>query len=168
MDSKGRIVVPAGFRETLRAGDPVYRADAPVRLILNFGDHLLDRGPESGQPQPAGCLRIFTYDGYTDVEATIAAHPIGSTERRVLQYLYMSQREEMEVDKEGRIILGAELRRRLGLDEGEVRMLGMGDYLELWSEARFAARMGAEVEDVLLNLPAGMDPLSLPVKPRGG
>jgi len=163
MDSKGRIVVPAGFRETLRAADDRWTLDRPQRLILNYGDHLRDRDPETGRLGEAGCLRIYTVTGYTEIEAQIARHPIGSQERRMLQLFYMSQREEMETDREGRIILGADLRRRLGLDEGEVRMVGLGDYLELWSEARYAAHIGAQVEDFLAALPRGADPLSLPV-----
>jgi DNA-binding transcriptional regulator/RsmH inhibitor MraZ len=80
----------------------------------------------------------------------------------------MTQREEMEIDKEGRIILGADLRRMLGLDEGEVKLLGMSDYLELWALDRFETGVGADVEDFLDNLAPGEDPLALPIAPRGG
>jgi MraZ protein len=149
MDGKGRLIIPAQFRDALRGGDPGSRGFDQTRMIVNYGDHL------------QGHIRIYSIEGFAAVDAMIKALPAASTLRRNLSYIYLTQSEPFAADKEGRIILGADLRAKLGFDEGEVRFLGLGDHIEAWNEAVFQAGKGAEVAAWLATMPAGVDPLSL-------
>lgn len=155
MDGKGRLVIPAGFRDALRDGDPAGREVELTRMVINYGKHL------------NGHLRIYSIQSFKAVEALIEAQPLGSDNRRNLSYLYLTQKEVMQADKEGRIILTADLRAKLGIEEGDVRLMGLGDYIELWSDAAFAATRGQQIDAWLAALPVGMDPLALASRPAG-
>jgi len=155
MDGKGRLVIPAAFRDALRDGDPAGRDCDLTRMVVHYGAHL------------KGHLRIYSIESFRQVEAMIDALPMGSTERRNLSYLYLTQKDVMQADKEGRIILTADLRAKLGMDEGEVRLMGLGAHIEVWNDAAFAATRGKEIDDWLAALPAGMDPLALATRPAG-
>ncbi len=149
MDGKGRLVIPAGFRDALRDGDPAGRSVDLTRMVVSYGDHL------------KGHLRIYSMESFEGVKAMIAALPTASTVKRNLSYLYLTQQETFATDREGRIILTAALRAKLGFEEGDVRILGLGDYIEVWNEAAFQASRGAEIADWLATLEPGVDPLAL-------
>lgn len=155
MDGKGRLVIPAAFRDALRLGDPVCRDGESPRMVVNYGNHLTDH------------LRIYSMASFGSVEAMIGALSPADRNKRNLSYVYLTQREIMSPDKEGRIILTAELRAKLRLDEGDLRIMGLGDYLEIWSEATFAEARGKEIDSWLATLPPGADPLAFALQPGG-
>jgi MraZ protein len=149
MDGKGRLIIPAQFREVLREGGGA-KTPEQTQLVINYGDYL-----------PTGQLRIFSLDGFAEVDQMIRSLPAASKDRRHLNYVYMTQSEDFTADKEGRVILGAELREKLGIEEGEVRFLGVGDYVELWSERAFRSGKGPEVGTWLAGFEPGEDPLAI-------
>jgi MraZ protein len=152
MDGKGRLIIPAGFREALRDGDPAGKGFDQTRMVINYGDHL------------KGHVRIYSIQSFAAVEAAVSAIPLTSRDKRNLTYIYLTQSEPTMADKEGRINMTAALRAKLGLDEGDVRIMGLGDYIEVWSEAAFQASRGAEIASWLSDMDPGIDPLALAVE----
>ena len=45
-----------------------------------------------------------------------------------------------DLDRQGRIALSADHRQHAGIEDGKVRLVGVGDYLEAWDPTRLAAR----------------------------
>jgi MraZ protein len=56
-------------------------------------------------------------------------------QRRLSRYLHAYTQEIDSLDRQGRIIVPENVRARAGLD-GKVKVVGAGDYLEIWNPAR--------------------------------
>lgn len=112
IDDKGRVAIPARFREALGEG-----------LILT-------RGFER-------CLQAFPRAYWNQLSEKINALSIGSEQARALRRLLFSTAAEAEVDRQGRILIPQNLREYAGLAEQAV-ITGMDTYFELWSTERWA------------------------------
>ena len=151
VDGKGRMSIPADFRRVLEAGDPKC-PDAPTpRLVLLYGPHLKD------------CLHVYTLEAMAEIEADIQKLPRGSVERRRASQMILGKSWETEVDKDGRIVLPKDRRGQIGLAEsgGEVTMVAMGDYFELWNAETYAEKEAADMAAFLAEQDDDFDPLSL-------
>ena len=151
VDSKGRMSIPADFRRVLEAGDPRH-PDAPnARLVLLYGPHLKN------------CLHVYTIEAMAEIEADIQKLPRGSMERRRASQMILGKSWETEVDKDGRIVLPKDRRAQVALPEqgGEVVMIAMGDYFELWNAETYEREVAAEMESFLAEQDDDFDPLSL-------
>lgn len=111
IDDKGRVAVPARFREGLGEG-----------LILT-------RGFER-------CLQAFPRAYWQQLSEKINALSIGNEQARTLRRLIFSTASEVEVDRQGRILVPQNLREYAGLAEQAV-ITGMDSYFELWSSERW-------------------------------
>ncbi|MFY0682589.1 MAG: division/cell wall cluster transcriptional repressor MraZ [Thalassovita sp.] len=148
VDSKGRMSIPAAFRRVLESGDPDFPQSANPKLVILYGAHL------------EGCLHAYTIEAMAEIEAGIMALKRGSRERQMASRMILGKSAELEVDRDGRIVLPKERRAQIGL-EGEATMVAMGDYFEIWNADKFAAQEAAEIEDFLEDQEDGFDPLSL-------
>ena len=92
VDDKGRIAVPAKFRAQLGAGAVVSR--------------WLD-----------ACLAIHTQAGWDELAAKVAALPITNEASRRFQRFVFAGAAEVELDRQGRILLPAYLRDHIGLGQ---------------------------------------------------
>ena len=106
VDDKGRIAVPAKFRVQLGAGAVVSR--------------WLD-----------ACLAIHTQSGWDDLAAKVAALPITSEASRRFQRFVFAGAAEVELDRQGRILLPAYLRDHISLGN-EAVVVGSRDHAEIW------------------------------------
>ncbi len=106
VDDKGRMAVPAKFRVQLGGGAVVSR--------------WLD-----------ACLAIHTQDGWAALAAKVAALPITDSNARRFSRLIFAGAAEVELDRQGRILLPAFLREHIGLD-GEAVVVGSRDHAEIW------------------------------------
>ena len=111
VDDKGRIAVPAKFRAQLGVGTVVSR--------------WLDE-----------CLAIHTKAGWDDLAAKVAALPITDPAARRFQRFVFAGATEVDVDKQGRILLPAYLRQSVGLT-GEAVLVGSRDHAEIWAPDRW-------------------------------
>jgi MraZ protein len=59
--------------------------------------------------------------------------------RELQRHLMAGAFEQPPLDRQGRLLIPAELREHAGLD-GKVRVVGVGDYLEIWDPARLGDR----------------------------
>lgn len=149
VDGKGRVSIPAQIRRVLDAGDAARPDGTLPRFQLAYGQHLNAH------------LRIYTIAAFGALKARIEARQDGSAPMRNLSYVYLTQTTEIEVDKDGRIVLPARLRDKLGIDEGEVTFMGLGGYCELWKAETFAGSIGKSVEDWLAAEGPNFDPISI-------
>lgn len=120
IDAKGRIALPARFRETLVAsGDS--------RFILT---------PALFDP----CLHLFPMRAWEELEEKIAELP--SMDPHVVRFrrLYVSAACECEADKHGRLLIPSPLREKMRLEK-DALWAGMGRHLELWSTQEWEAAL---------------------------
>ena len=115
IDGKGRTSVPSRFREVLGAQEE-------SRLVLTTG---LDE-----------CVVAYPMSEWVAFEERLATLPRFDRSVQRLRRIYVSSAVELEVDKLGRILIPANLRRHAGL-ERQALWAGMGSYLELWAKDRF-------------------------------
>jgi MraZ protein len=124
VDDKGRIAVPAKFRVQLGAGAVVSR--------------WLD-----------ACLAIHTEGGWEALAAKVAALPITDQSARRFQRLIFAGAAEVELDRQGRILLPAYLREHIDLGN-EAVVVGSRDHAEIWVPSTWATyAQGLEDPDEL-------------------
>ena len=111
IDAKGRVIVPARFREDL--GETFYVAKG------------LDK-----------CLFVFPPAEWARLQARIRAMPISKA--RKLQRFFFSGAAELVPDRQGSVLIPQPLREYAGLVK-DVTFIGAGGRAELWSTARWTA-----------------------------
>ena len=111
IDAKGRLIVPSRFREIL--GDA---------FVVTKG---LD-----------GCLFEYDNEEWKLFEEKLRALPITNKEARQFVRFFLAGAAEVEVDKQGRILIPNVLREFAGLAK-DVALVGVGSRIEIWSRERF-------------------------------
>lgn len=109
IDVKGRLNFPAKLREELGC-----------QFILTKG---LD-----------GCIFVYSLSEWKKIEERMAALPL-SQSRNVQRFL-SSGACEVEPDKQGRILVPANLRSHAGLDK-DIIVAGVGSRAEIWDKQRW-------------------------------
>ena len=109
IDDKGRVAIPAKFRQ--RLGDVA---------IVTRG---LDR-----------CLFVFTKADWTSVAEKIKALPFPQANARAFQRLMLAAAAEVEPDGQGRVVIPETLRAYAGLGKAAV-IAGLYNRIEIWDEA---------------------------------
>jgi MraZ protein len=75
---------------------------------------------------------------YSRIKETSLSDPLA----RLMSRLFLGGAVELALDKSGKVEIPAELCAYAGL-EGEVVLVGQGDFLEIWSSARWQEQMAA-------------------------
>jgi MraZ protein len=83
-------------------------------------------------------LWIYTKDELERVSVKLDQTPATDAEARVFRRLFYAQMEEVDLDRNGRILIPDRLVQFAGL-EHEVVLLGIRDHLELWNAQRYQA-----------------------------
>ncbi len=126
IDNKGRIIVPSKFRETL--GDS---------FVVTIG---LD-----------GCLYMYSTEEWEKFLTSLRDLP-GNAEGRKLVRYFMAGAADCEIDKQGRTLIPAELREKVGLEK-DVVLVGVINKIEIWSRERWEANDEFEgAEDMVEHL----------------
>lgn len=141
LDAKGRIAMPARYRD---------------RLMESCGGRLVvtvDRD---------GCLLIYPLPEWERIEQALMARPNMDKQVRRLQRLLLGHATECDLDGQGRILVPPPLREFAGLDKRAV-LVGQGNKFELWDEERWSAQCNAwlEEEEDEAGLSAALESLSL-------
>jgi MraZ protein len=143
LDAKGRMAIPARYRDALREC-------CDSKLVLTIER---DR-----------CLLLYPEPTWADIERQIAALPSFNTAARMLQRLYIGHAHEVEMDGQGRILLPPELREFANLDR-RVAFVGQGKKFELWDEGAWASSRETWFEKAVdldkLELPEVLESLSI-------
>lgn len=115
LDPKGRISVPAKFREVLSAR---YR---PTLIITTMGR----------------CLVAYPVEEWVTMSERIRELPQMKRELNDYMRLIFSRAHECNLDRQGRILIPAEHRGHAGLDGAEVIVVGIMNRIEIWSSERW-------------------------------
>lgn len=124
LDGKGRITVPARYRDVLMTA-------VEGRMVVS--------------KNPAGCLSLYPQPVWERFETDLIALP---ESRNPLRRLYLGSATEAVIDGSSRVLLPPELREWAGL-ERDVIFMGMGNSFELWDKARYAAQEAKLLEQDL-------------------
>ncbi|HXQ37840.1 MAG TPA: division/cell wall cluster transcriptional repressor MraZ [Anaerolineales bacterium] len=124
LDDKGRLMIPARFRELLAAG-----------AFITQG---FDR-----------CLMVMTDMYFKQVYDRISAMNLADPNTRLLRRFILSNAYPVEIDKVGRILVPQNLRQGIML-ENEAIVAGQGEYFEIWTPAEWNAQM-AQLQDIETN-----------------
>ncbi len=124
IDEKGRITIPAKFRDEL--GETV---------VVTQG---LD-----------GNLLVYPPDLFDLLAAQIRKQSVTDANSRMLRRIFFSMAEKIDFDKAGRILLPAFQRASANLLEMAV-LVGNGEYFELWSPENWQVQL-TSLNDVEAN-----------------
>ena len=125
LDDKGRLTIPARFRDLLQS-DGAY---------VMFGmDHN---------------LLLLTSPQFESIAQKLLAMNTADASTRDLRRLVFGTAERVEIDKAGRILISQNLRNMADI-QADVVMAGTGLWIELWSPNLWSARM-ALLEDADAN-----------------
>lgn len=87
------------------------------------------------------CLIIAPADEWSSlVERTFGTMSVLDDEARELSRFLIAGVYNHDLDGQGRVPLAPELREHAGIDGKRVKVIGVGDYLEVWDPSRLAAR----------------------------
>lgn len=141
LDAKGRIVLPARYRERLVE-------ICQSQLIVTI---------DTDQP----CLLIYPLPEWELIEEKIEALPSFNPTTRRIQRLLIGHATEVEVDGNGRMLLSNPLREYARLGK-KVVLIGQGKKFELWDEAQWNEHMESCLGDQSGDeLPAALAELTL-------
>ena len=115
LDDKGRLMIPARFRELLDGG---------AYLTQGF-----DR-----------CLMVMTGEYFRQVITDLNALSLTDPNARLLRRLILATAFQVDIDKVGRVLVPQALREFAGLN-GEAIVAGQGEYFEVWSPAAWSEQV---------------------------
>ncbi|MBI5137542.1 MAG: division/cell wall cluster transcriptional repressor MraZ [Nitrospirae bacterium] len=123
IDAKGRLAIPAKFRDVVGQG---------ARLVVTR--RVLDP-----------CLEVYSEaDWRTYMEKLQALSQVKPAVRQYRRLLFSSA-EACNLDRQGRILIPAHLREYAGLERESV-LVGNGDTFEIWDAARWNAEVERETD----------------------
>ena len=117
IDRKGRLIVPAKFRQALKEHD--------ISALF------LTRGLD-------GCLFLFPESEWRLVESRFKQIPFTKAEGRKFNRMFFSGATEVSVDTLGRILVPKGLKDFAGIKE-DVVIVGISSRMEVWSKERWQA-----------------------------
>jgi len=112
LDDKGRLTVPARFREGL--GE---------RFVVTRG---LDN-----------CLFAYPHTEWQVLESRLKTLPLTKGDARAFVRFLFSGATECELDRQGRVMLPPTLREHAGLEK-DVVVIGVSTRVEIWSQDRWS------------------------------
>lgn len=111
VDPKGRVIVPAKFREGL--GE---------KFIVTKG---LDN-----------CLFAYSPSEWTNLEAKLKSLPMTNKDARAFIRFFFAGATECEVDKQGRILIPQNLREYAAIEK-DVYVIGVSTRVEIWDKTKW-------------------------------
>jgi MraZ protein len=112
LDDRGRVAIPVRFRARLAAGATLAR--------------WLD-----------GCLSVFPADSWDELADKLRQLPVTNRNAREFARFMSSGAVEVELDRQGRLLIPGYLREYASIGAGEVVVVGALNRLELWAPERW-------------------------------
>lgn len=134
IDAKGRLIVPSRFREQL--GD----------------EFVVTKGMD-------GCLFVYANDDWNAFEQKLTSLPLINKEARKFARFFLAGAAQVEVDKQGRILLPANLREFASLEK-DVVLVGVGSRIEIWSRENW---VNMDADSDMDDIAAAMEGLGLTI-----
>lgn len=111
IDTKGRLIIPAKFRD-----------DLGEKFVVTRG---LD-----------GCLFGYPMTEWENLEKKLKQLPLAKKEARTFTRFFYSAATDCELDKQGRILIPQTLRNHADLEKA-CYVVGVSERFEIWSEERW-------------------------------
>ena len=112
IDAKGRLIIPAKFREDLG------------------GEFVVTKGMD-------GCLYLYPFDAWKEFEEKLRTMPVTvNKDSRKFARFFMAGATTVELDKQGRILIPPVLREFAGLTKNIV-VTGVLDRVEVWDREKW-------------------------------
>ena len=108
IDEKGRLIIPAKFREELG------------------NEFVVTKGLD-------GCLFGYNNSEWEIFEGKLRALPLTNKDARAFQRYMLAGAASVEIDKQGRILLPQNLRTFAGLEK-DVVLIGVAGRIEIWNK----------------------------------
>ncbi len=131
VDQKHRVAIPKRLRAVFQVSE------------TNSGESSAsDKSPSSVglyiAPGTDGSIAIYTQSAFRRLAEKLAAGSPNREETRAYSRLFYARAQYVEMDAQGRVRIEPELCAHAGLAD-EAVMVGVGDHIELWNAARWAA-----------------------------
>ena len=122
LDDKGRLTIPARFREELTGS-----------IVITRGlDH---------------CLTLYPMDIWDEIAQKVNAVPITDPRGRALRRVFFADAMSAELDRQGRILIPDRLREIAGLDlTAEAVIVGLDRFIEIWTPERWEEANARQME----------------------
>ncbi|SEF77599.1 MraZ protein [Caloramator fervidus] len=111
IDSKNRVIIPAKFREKLGS-----------KFVMTKG---LD-----------GCLYVYPMEEWRKLEEKLKGLPLTNKDARAFVRFIFSGAAEVEMDKQGRVLLPQNLIEYAGITK-EIVTIGVLSRIEIWSKEKW-------------------------------
>ena len=134
IDPKGRLIIPSKFRDWL--GD----------------EFVVTKGMD-------GCLFVYANEDWAAFEQKLTSLPLINKEARKFARFFLAGASQVEVDKQGRILITSNLREFAELDK-EVVLVGVGSRIEIWSLEKWESM---DFDDDMDDISAAMESLGLTI-----
>ena len=124
LDSKGRLTIPSRFREGL-----------PAEVAVTRG---MDR-----------CLVVYPIDAWKEISEKVTSLSITDSRARSLRRQLFADAINLELDRQGRILIPDRLREYAGMDlTSDVVIVGLESFIELWDPERWSVQNDNQMETV--------------------
>ena len=131
IDAKGRLIIPARFRELL--GE----------------EFIMTRGLD-------GCLSIYPMDEWNAFEEKLRALPLTNKNARTFTRFFVAGATNCELDRQGRVLVPQPLREFAGLEK-EVVLTGNLNRIEIWSKEKWSENCNYDDMDSIAESMRDMD-----------
>lgn len=132
VDPKGRLSIPAKFRDVLQSDYGSELVIAPIGDVIT-------------RPTAKAYLEVHPFTEWQEIEARVRTLSRFDEDVRKFRRDYISLGDNVPLDPQGRIQVKQEYRERTGLAK-DVIIVGMGDYFEVWNAERWAAHQSTDEE----------------------
>jgi MraZ protein len=130
VDNKGRTVIPSRFRTKL--GE---------RFYITRGMH--------------GCLWVFSDEAWRDFQKMVTPKSLLDGNGLKLERFFVGSAVECAPDGQGRIFVPQSLRDYAGIKD-DIWVVGLGNKVEIWSDAKWQEFNNALTDDVIEQLGADL------------
>lgn len=120
IDDKLRLAIPKRFRDSFST-----QPDSDQPLVLYIA------------PGTDGSLSLYTEESFTRLADQLDKMPSTGKDVRAFSRLFFSRAESLDLDKQGRIRIPAELA-QLAEIAGEAMLIGVRDRMEIWNLDRWS------------------------------
>jgi len=129
IDSKGRIIIPARFRDVIKAGGSDGGGDGVIVTRLDKA------------------LFAYTFDQWSKVESKVLAMSETSEYMRRFRRVFIGGASDCNCDKQGRILIPPVLRQYAELEK-EIVVVGQIAHFEIWSKENYEQEVVQMEEDM--------------------
>ncbi len=137
MDVKGRIIVPTQYRQAI-----MDEANGQMVITIDTEDR---------------CLLLYPLPQWRVIEERLGELPTFQPAARRIQRLLIGHATELELDRNGRILLPPLLREYAGLDK-TVMLVGQGKRFEIWGESQWQLHRDGWLAEGIGENDAGIPP----------